>query len=312
MVGQGVNTNNLKLSVIVATYNRGEQLLRTLRSLTAQSLDKELWEAVVVNNNSTDDTEELFSRFLADTPEASNIRMVFEESQGLSHARNKGIAESHGEYIAIIDDDQLVTKDFAKDYFEFFEGHPDAVAAGGKITPLYDFETPRWLSHFTEKPIAGTFDMGEHIRLFKGSKYPFGGNMALRRTTIDKYGGFDPSLGRTGTQLLAGEEKDLFRRIREGGGKIYWVPGPEVFHIIPQERLTREYFTRLTRMIGVTERIRTKGESFWSYLKRIASEIVKWGGTMVYGLVYLLTSHPSRAGYLFLMRWNITRGLLNF
>lgn len=303
--------DKLKLSIIVATYNRGEQLLRTLKSLTQQSLDKDLWEAVIVNNNSSDNTAGLFDNFKSSDPDAWNIRMVSEKEQGLSHARNKGMASSRGEYIVIIDDDQLVTADFAKDYLEFFERHPDAAAAGGKITPLYDSEPPRWLSHFTEKPIAGTFDMGKEIKLFKRDKYPFGGNMALRRSTVDKYGGFDPNLGRTGTKLLAGEEKDLFRRLKEGGEKIYWVPGPEIYHIIPGERLTREYFTRLTRMIGVTERIRTKGESTWSYCKRIFSEIIKWGGTAVYGFIYLLALRPSRAGYLFLMRWNITRGLLN-
>lgn len=308
---QPIKSDKPKLSIIIATYNRGEKLLRTLNSLIKQSLDKQSWEGIIVNNNCTDNTIRLFQEFKASNPDAWNLRMVLENEQGLSYARNKGIAESSGEYIAIIDDDQLVNRDFAKNYLDFFEQHPDAAAAGGKITPLYYFEPPKWLSHLTEKPIAGTLDMGTKVHLFKGNKYPFGGNMAFRRSTIEKYGNFNIKLGRTGKKLLAGEEKDLFRRIKNGGGKIYWVPGPEVYHIIPQERLTREYFTKLTRMTGVTERIRTKGESFGSYIKRLFSEIIKWAGTIVFGLVYLIAGHPSRAGYLFIMRWNITRGLLN-
>lgn len=308
----GQNRDKIRLSIIVATYNRGVQLARTLNSLAEQSLDKTLWEAVIVNNNSSDDTEELFARFKSEIPDAWNIEMVFEGSQGLSHARNKGIAASRGEYIAFIDDDEMANTGFAKYYLDFFDSHPDAAAAGGKITPLYEYETPGWLSPWLERPLAAMIDMGKEIKPFKGARYPIGGNMAFRRTVMEKCGVFNPELGRSGEKLIGGEEKDLFRRIKDGGGKIYWVPGPEISHIIPKERLTRDYLSRLTRMIGVGERIRTKGKSGWPYFKRIVSEAVKWGATCVIGLGYLLTFRPAKAGYLFIMRWNITRGLLDF
>lgn len=301
----------IRVSIIIATYNRGRSLVRTLGSVVRQSLGAEAWECVVVDNNSSDDTQELFASFAAAHPDF-NMRIVRETAQGLSHARNRGIAESAGEYIAIIDDDEEVNAGFARAYLDFFDSYPDAVAGGGKITPLYEFKTPEWLSPITERPIAGTLDMGGAIVPFRGERYPGGGNMALRRSAVERYGMFNPDLGRTGKKLLAGEEKDLFRRLKAGGEKIYYVPGAQILHIIPESRLTREYFARATRMVGVSERIRTQGISASAYMKRLLGEAVKWCGTVVYALGYLLRLQPAKAGGLFTLRRNITLGLLGF
>lgn len=303
-------TDRIVISLVVATYNRGEQLMRTLRSITRQTLDRSLWEAVVVNNNSTDDTEQLYARFAAENPAMTNMRMVFEPRQGLSNARNRGIVETGGKYIAIMDDDEEINPDFLKQYVEFFDSHPDAAAAGGVMEPLYEFETPKWLSPWVERPISSTIDMGGKVKLFRGERYPIGGNMCFRRETFDRYGIFNPDLGRTGKKLLGGEEKDMFRRLREGGGKIYWVPGPRVLHIIPQSRLTPEYFGKLTRMIGISERMRTLGVSKWYYVRRLFGECVKWGGTLVLAAGYLLKGQPAQGKYLIIMRRNISAGLL--
>lgn len=302
----------VRISVVIATYNRGEQLLRTLRSFFGQTLPREQWEVVVVNNNSTDDTAALFERFVAQNPEAANMRMVFEGAQGLSHARNRGIAESSGEYIAIVDDDEEVNDRFTEAYAELFDNYPDAAGAGGRITPLYEYTPPRWLSPIAERPIAGTLDMGPAVREFRGESFPGGGNMAVRRSVLAKVGVFDPELGRTGGKLLAGEEKDLFRRLSAAGYKIYYVPDARILHIIPESRMTRGYFTRLTRMVGVSERVRTLGKSGWAYFKRLIAECVKWAATVVLALGYLLRAQPAKAGYLFILRWNVTLGLLGF
>ena len=94
----------LRLSLIVATYNRAESLITALQSVVEQTAPKEEWECVVVNNNSTDDTAARFKTFAEAHPDVQ-LRMVDEQRQGLSYARNRGIGESEGEYIAIIDDE---------------------------------------------------------------------------------------------------------------------------------------------------------------------------------------------------------------
>lgn len=297
-----------RLSIVIASYNRGTSLMRTLGSVVRQDLGPELWEAVVVDNNSTDDTRELFAGFAAAHAEF-NLRMVGELNQGLSHARNRGIAESLGEYIAIIDDDEEVNAGFGHAYIDFFDRHPDVAAVGGKCIPHYEYRTPAWLSPLAERPISNPFDMGEREKPFRGERFPGGGNMAIRRSAVERYGAFNPELGRTGTKLMAGEEKDLFRRLQADGETIWYLPGAQILHIIPRERLTLGYLARVSRMVGVSERIRTRGNGGTAYLKRLVSECVKWGATLALALFYVLTLRPAKAWGILVLRGNISAGL---
>lgn len=74
--------NMIKLSLIIATYNRADNLLRTLQSLLPQILDRELWEVVVVNNNCADHTSQTCRDFALENP-TLNFKMVIETAQGL-------------------------------------------------------------------------------------------------------------------------------------------------------------------------------------------------------------------------------------
>ena len=297
----------IKLSVIIATYNRWASLQRTLSSFRSQELDRGLWEIVVVDNNSDDDTSAAAAGFATANKEL-NIKVVAEPRQGLSYARNRGIAESRSEYIVMVDDDVEVNDGFTAAYYQFFQSHPDVAATGGKIAPLYEYQPPRWLTKYTERPIAGTTDLGDKIRPMR--KTPIGCNMAFRRTAVESYGGFDTALGRKGNAALAGEEKEFFGRMLAGGEKIYYVPGALVHHIIPKSRFTDAYFDKVTCGSGASERIRTLNISRWAYIKRLGSEAVKWGGTWVLAAYYNLLGSRSKSRYLIRMRHNISCGLL--
>ena len=296
-----------RLTVVVATYNRSQSLVRCLESFRTQSSPRTEWEVVVVNNNSKDDTEERFAEFAVANPDLP-VRMVREERQGLSHARNCGMAAAESPYIAIIDDDETVNEDFVRGYIEFFDAHPKAVAAGGRIVPSYEQGRPSWISPYTERPIANPLDLGEEVRPFGRGRCPGGGNMAVRREAIERYGAFDPSLGRTGKKLIGGEETDFFNRLSRSGEPFYYVPTSMIYHHISPDKLTYDYFTRLSYAIGVSEQIRTR--QIGRYGSRLISEVVKWGATLVLAAGYTLTLRWSAARYLVLMRWQITLGLL--
>ena len=215
----------IRLSLIIATYNRSAALVEALRSVVRQDFPAAEWECIVVNNNSQDDTLARFEAFATEHP-AINLRIVTETRQGLSHARNRGIDESRGEYIAIIDDDERINEQFISSYVALFDAYPDAASAGGPIIPEYPAGCPAWMSSYTERPIANPIDLGRKIRPFPKGRIPGGGNMALRRSTVQRYGAFDPSLGRTGEQLIGGEESDLFQRLADAGERCYYVQSP--------------------------------------------------------------------------------------
>ena len=151
-----------KLSIVVATYNRAPYLLRTLESLARQTLSPGLFEILVVNNNSSDNTPEVVAGFAGSHPQLQ-VRMVTETSQGISYARNCGIASSVGQYIVFIDDDEEANPGFAKSYFCFFENNPGLDAAGGAVVPVYEAPLPAWYSYYIEKMITGAFDLGDRM-----------------------------------------------------------------------------------------------------------------------------------------------------
>lgn len=296
----------LRLSLVIATYNRSASLLRTLESVACQQADASVWECIVVDNNSQDDTPDRVEAFRKAHP-GLNVKTVRETRQGLSHARNRGIAESRGEYLAIIDDDERINPGFIGAYITFFDSHPDTAAAGGRIVAEYPQGRPRWMSRWTEAPIANPIDLGPQERPFPPSRIPGGGNMALRRSAVAQYGGFDPSLGRTGKLLLGGEESDLFERLRKGGEQIWYVPGAIMWHIIGPEKLTSDYFDRLCRNVGRSQRTRAELHNRMARLR--LEEALKWPVTLLLAAGYLLRLQPLKASRLVRMRTRITGGI---
>jgi len=294
----------IRLSIVIATYNRCEQLLVTLRSVAEQQHPAEEWECIVVDNNSKDATRQRVEEFCAEHSNL-NIRYTFEPQQGLSHARNAGIALSTGDIVAIIDDDERICPEFITAYVELFDSHPEAMSAGGKIIAEYPTGRPRWMSHYAELPIANPMDFGTEIRPFPAGRIPGGGNMAIRRKVFDIVGMFDTTLGRTGKRLIGGEESDLFERMAQHNLACYYVPRAVMYHIIPEQKLTLDYFRRLAYNTGVSQRLRATlhGRMFRLY----CAEVVKWCATLALCLVH----RPAQSRYLLILRYNISRGIFS-
>ena len=294
----------IRLSLIIATYNRAEQLMITLRSVAAQSKTSAQWECIVVDNNSTDNTKERVEEFIAEHPRL-NIIYHFESKQGLSHARNAGIARAKGDIIAFIDDDERIVPDFISAYIKLFDNYPAAMAAGGKIIAEYPTGQPRWMSYYTERPIANPMDFGDYVRPFPKGRIPGGGNMAMRREVFDKIGVFNTSLGRTGKSLIGGEESDLFERVAKAGMECYYVPRAVMYHIIPAEKLTDAYFERLCYNTGVSQL--TRAELHNRTTRLYIGEVMKWCATLLLCLIHT----PAQSKYLIKMRRNISKGIHN-
>lgn len=295
-----------KLSLIIATYNRAQSLLRTLRSVVSQSAAPELWECIVVNNNSTDNTAEVFACFAAEN-QGFDLKMVTETKQGLSNARNAGITASKGEYVAIVDDDETLESSYIESYIEFFDSFPTAMAAGGAVRAEYESHRPRWMSHYTERMIANPIDLDVVVTLFPSSRVPAGGNMAFRREIFDRVGLFNPRLGRNGQSLIGGEENDLFARLRAAGELLYFVPNAAIYHHIPDAKLTDEYFDRLSYNVGRSKALRAQSDEEFSEL--MASERRKRVVTYILAALYTIALQPLKAQYLIRMRKGIYKGI---
>ncbi len=299
------------LSVIICTYNRDKYILPLLKSIAANTLPFSEYELIVVDNNCTDNTRGICMQFAADNPQV-NFKLVNEPEQGLSAAKNCGIRNSNGELIVYIDDDALVDSNYLQDYADWFEAHPNTMAAGGPILPLYEegYE-PAWMSPYTRALLTAWMDYGKKVRKYPKGRYPGGGNAAYRKHVFDRVGMFNTCLGRKGGNLMGSEEKDIFDKMARLGMEVLYLPTPVLHHSIPAAKLGPDYFNRLTVQMGKSERERTKALGTGKYLKRLFQETVKWGGTLVLLAGYTISLHPAKGIKLVKFRKNVTRGLLD-
>jgi hypothetical protein len=165
------------------------------------------------------------------------------------------------------------------------------------------------MSPYTKALLTAWMNYGDKVREYPKGRYPGGGNAAYRKVVFDKVGLFNTELGRKGNLLLASEEKDIFDKMKALGMKVLYLPTPVLHHSIPQSKLEEDYFNRLTLQIGRSERMRTRAISKGKYLSRLASEAVKWGGTLALLCIYALQGAPKKGWKLVLFRRNVTKGL---
>lgn len=221
---------SILVSVVVCTYNRAQLLADCLRSLVKQSINKRYYEVLVVDNNSTDNTERVVNRFSRNHP---NIRLIMEKKQGLSYARNRGWKEARGKYVAYIDDDAIADPDWVNQIVGFAKIHPRVNVFGGPYSRFFLHPPPVWLPED-----HGSLNMGNKVKLLHvRNEWISGSNMIFRKLILDKYKGFVTNLGMKGGQILYGEETELLARLKRDGESIYYVPAISVKHLVGDYKL---------------------------------------------------------------------------
>ena len=228
-------------SIIVCTYNRAESLRDTLRALRAQrTTSPRGWEVIVVDNNSGDHTRTVVAEAQCEWPP---LRYEFEPAQGLSHARNHGIAVARGDALLFTDDDVLPEPDWLEATLLGLEKYR-ADACGGLVAPIWETPPPAWLTERFYGFLAIRTDRTDDYPITQASQAPFGANMAMKRAVFDRVGLFDTDRGRKGNVLASGEDGELFERILSAGLTAIFLGQSRVHHKLESFRLTKRYFRR--------------------------------------------------------------------
>ena len=270
--------------------------------------DHERLEILVIDNNSSDQTPDIVRKHQKlNNKDGKPIRYIKETKQGLSHARNRGIKEADADHLVFLDDDIRATKSLVSAWLSFFSENPEALAAGGKIHVQFDDPRPSCMSNFL-LPLLGYHAFANSITKYPPNKYPFGGNMGFKKTVFDSIGNFNINLGRKGNALNAGEEKELFRRLREKSCDFYYLPDALLYHRVNKERLTKIYIKKQALGLGQSMQLRLENATLPRKAKNWASEAVKFMGSFPLGLVYLFGLQPAKALMLFKFRWWIWKG----
>lgn len=299
----------MRFSFVTCTYNRAAYLPKTLKALCEQTFLGKNYEIVIIDNNSSDNTAEVCRNFVDSYPH-KQIRYHRETNQGLSYALNRGIEEAKGQYIIYVDDDETVSKKHLELLEEYLNQFPEAELCASPVIPVYEEKEPKWMSIFTQRLIGGYFYSGKDVKILNKSSYPGTGHTIIKRELYAKFGTYNTELGRKGTSLMGAEDKDMAFRLTKNNIKCYYLPDVPIYHHIPAYKLTDEFFTKLTRSIGKSERVRTLNISKKAYRKRIFDEAIKWAASFVLMSFFLLTLRPAKGFKLLEFRWNVSKGLL--
>jgi len=297
----------IHISIIICTYNRADYIGEAMKSLLQQDFDKDCFETIVVNNNSTDNTEQICKDFISANP-VYQFYYFNEKEQGSSPARNTGAKHAKGELLIFMDDDAIAEKDFLKNTWNFYSENKTVGGFGGRIIPRYIPAEPRWMSKFVSS-LVGNFKYADTVVEFESNKYPLESNMAVTKNAFDEVGGFNTALpGVKGKLRIGGEGKDFYFRVKEKGHKIFYVPGMVVHHVVEVEKLTSEYLFRVASGIGRGERRRIAPQGNFGYWKKIVEYLFKLGASFVIALFYILTLRPAKAWPVIKFRIDVLKG----
>jgi glycosyltransferase involved in cell wall biosynthesis len=247
-----------KISCIVCTYNRQDFILQCLEALTHQSLDTKLYEVIVVDNHSNDATAKLVKGFIENHTDIQTTYM-FEEKQGLSHARNTGARISQSDILTYIDDDAIADSHLLEEVLRVFEQSPLTGCVGGRIDLALPPNTPWWYSD----RLAGYYS-SFHLPTTSIKKIsevwalPYGANFSVAKRALFEVGGFSVDLGRKGRDFSGGEEIDLAYRIAANGYDVYYSPFAKVTHYIREDRMNLKHMVKSAR----------SGAKLWVHMER--------------------------------------------
>ncbi len=204
------------ISLVICTRNRAMQLRRCLQALMQQTIAPRVWELVVVDNGSSDDTHVA----VADCEGHLALRFVSEPRVGQTRARNTGVRASSAPLVAFTDDDCYAAPDYLSRLIESFAS-PAVDYVGGRILLHDETDAAETLQ---TRPYRLEFSPG--LIMHPGDIH--GANMACRREVWERIGGFDERLG-PGTRFVC-DDVDFLCRASLAGFEGLYDPLPTVWH----------------------------------------------------------------------------------
>jgi len=301
------------VTVAICTFNRVESLRRTLESLVVMRIPSDLiWEIVVVNNNSTDNTDDVIDEYLDRLP----LRREFEPQPGHSNARNRAIDVAKGEYIVWTDDDVVVEVGWLRAYVEAFRRWPEVAVFGGRIKPKYETPVPRWVTE-SEALLGGPFairDFGNDVEPLSiaESRVPYGANFAIRAIEQRAFR-YDPNLGLMPNRRRYDDETEVITRLLESGASGYWIPGAMVEHCIGRDRQTVRYVATFYEGWGETCAFRgavaTAAAPFWFGIPRRV-----WPRLLIWWVLYRICRFvsPAPVWVKYLTAYSYNKGMFRY
>jgi hypothetical protein len=242
----------LAISVIICTHNpRQDYLKRVLEALREQTLQKDQWELLLIDNASEGTLAKHW-----DVSWHRLARHVREDELGLTPARLRGIVEARGDLLVFIDDDNLVDPDYLETAIYIGRNYPFLGAWGGTIKGEFEADPKPWMQPLLEYLAVREFsDPLWSNNLDDWRAQPCGAGLCVRRSVAITYAkqlDLNPTrrrLDRIGSNLSSCGDSDLIQTSCDVGQGFGNFPQLRLTHLIPASRVQPEYVIKLMQGI---------------------------------------------------------------
>ncbi len=235
------------VSVIICCYNSAPRLQQTLAHLAAQEVDNELlWELIIVDNNSTDDTAQFTKNEWTNLEQNVSLKIVEESKAGLSYAREKGAATASYDILIFCDDDNWLEKSYLQTTFTLMQSNKKIGIAAGQSTGAFEIEKPGWFDRFGQ-----AYAIGHPLKesgIANDRTYLAGAGMITRKSILQKLKSFDytPVISdRSATNLISGGDAELCLAIMYMGYDLYYEEKLQFTHFMTTPRLQWSYCVKM-------------------------------------------------------------------
>jgi glycosyltransferase involved in cell wall biosynthesis len=236
------------ITVAICTFHRAALLPAALGSLAAGDRPRDPWELLLIDNGCEAEVARVAAQFADRLP----LRYLAERAVGLSHARNRAVAEARAPVIVFTDDDVQFDRRWLCAMAAAVAAHPECRFWGGRIEPAWQVPRPAW---FDPRQCPGLGDCIVRYDLGPSPRYwdpesphndpPFlGASLALRVDAVRGAGLFDPTLGHRGKSRGTGEDSWMVKALAAGGARGWYAADALVHHPVEPQRITRRYARR--------------------------------------------------------------------
>lgn len=231
----------MKVSVIIPTYNRSSLILKTINSFIEQDFQLDDYEILIIDNNSNDDTFSVINDFI-NKSNFKNIKYFFVAEQGAHNARNFAAKISKFDILYFTDDDMIAHPNLLREIILPFKLNKLVATTTGRVIPLWESNPPSWILKYFQNQYLSLLNPDEDLLISKDIPFLYSCHQAIKREVFLELGGYNPDY--VGNRLIGDGESGLNLKLRSKGFKFGFNGDSIIYHIIPQKRLTQNYFNQ--------------------------------------------------------------------
>jgi glycosyltransferase involved in cell wall biosynthesis len=247
-----------KITIIICCYNGANRIGKVLEYIYNQKeLEIYVYEIIVVDNHSTDNIKDVVYSYEEKNDSAVPLRYVYEDKPGLSNARKKGVDSCKTEWIAFLDDDNLIMQGWINNVCRYIEVNQNVGVLNGAVVPYVPFEMNKEEElrlKASLKVLACTHYDIEEVKNKPKTPFrnPIGAGMVIRTEPLKELSenGWLNSSGRTKDKLTSGEDGEMAFFVKNKGFDFGFCPDAILYHEMNKGRLQDEYLEKMWYEIG--------------------------------------------------------------